>query len=291
MNVLTFDVEDWFHLLDYGGSRNTSDWGSYESRLHGGVERILRILDRHQQRATFFILGWVADEFPETVRRICSAGHEIGSHSYGHQLIYEQTPEEFEQDLIRSVRALNKVVEGNVRYYRAPGFSLIPGCEWVFPILQRHGIKVDCSIFPAARAHGGYVDGMPPAPFIVRFGDSKLVEMPLNIASVMGRRLVYSGGGYFRLLPYQLIRRFVARSNYTMTYFHPRDFDIGQPILPKLPMSRRFRTYVGISGAEEKLDRLLKEFSWISVGEAVSRLSNVPIVDVVSDGELISGHA
>ncbi len=141
MRILTFDIEDWFHILDHGPAREEKQWDHFESRLDANVERILETLSRHKQRATFFCLGWAARRHPWVVRRIAAHGHEIGSHSNSHRLIYEQTPREFESDLRRSVDVLEQVAGQKIRAYRAPGFSIVSGCEWAFEKLVEAGYR------------------------------------------------------------------------------------------------------------------------------------------------------
>lgn len=268
MNVLTFDIEDWFHLLDLESTRTSMDWSRYESRVEDSAGALLDALARRGQRATFFVLGWVARQCPRLVRRIADAGYEIGSHSDQHQLVYEQRREDFEQDFDRSVKTLEDATGGRVRAYRAPGFSLTRATPWVFDALIERGIEFDCSIFPAGRAHGGFPGFGTARPVMVERNGARIKEFPINTARIAGRAMVFSGGGYFRLLPYAAIRRLMQRSPYVMTYFHPRDFDAGQPVLQGLPPARRFKSYVGIRGAMGKLDRLLQDFRFLDLAQA-----------------------
>jgi polysaccharide deacetylase family protein (PEP-CTERM system associated) len=282
MNVLTFDIEDWFHLLDIESTRSSLDWQNYESRVEASTGALLEMLARHRQRATFFVLGWVAERCPALVRSIVDAGFEIGSHSARHQLVYEQSREEFEADFDRSVKTLEDISGRRIRAYRAPGFSLTRETPWVFDALIERGIEFDCSIFPAGRGHGGFPGFGPARPVLVTRGGAQIKEFPINTASVAGKPLVFSGGGYFRLLPYPLIRRLMRAAPYVMTYFHPRDFDAGQPVLEGLPPVRRFKSYVGIGGAKAKLDKLLREFPFADLAEADagvdwSRADRIPV--------------
>lgn len=268
MNILTFDVEDWFHLLDHDSTRHVEQWGSFESRIQASTDRVLDLLAARGQKATFFCLGWVADAHPAVIRRIDAAGHEIGSHTYSHQLITSQTREAFAVDFRRSVDRLQEVTGKKIRAFRAPGFSLTARNTWAFEVIAAAGIEVDCSVFPASHAHGGFESFGDARPVIIDHGGVRLKEFPLNVSQVLGRRVVFSGGGYFRLFPYALIRKMMRDSGYVMTYFHPRDFDAGQPMLPDLPWRRRFRSYVGLAGAFQKLRTLLDDFQFVDLAEA-----------------------
>ena len=268
MRILTFDIEEWFHILDNQSTKTEAEWGAYEKRLDSNVGRIIDILESRNLKATFFCLGWVAREFPEVVRRIVDQGHEIASHSDRHQLAYEQTPEEFRTDLRASIRALEDAGGQRIRAYRAPGFSLKEENKWVFEILIEEGIEVDCSIFPAARAHGGFAAFGEEVPTLVNCASGSIREFPINTAHFMGRPVIFSGGGYFRVLPYWIIRALTEKSEYVMTYFHPRDFDPDQPMIGELSAIRKFKSYYGLAGARKKLEQLLDGFSFVSLGEA-----------------------
>ncbi len=268
MRVLTFDVEDWFHLLDHASTRDPGGWGRYESRLRHNVGRILEALARDNQSATFFCLGWVAEKYPDVVRDIDRAGHEIGSHSRHHQLVYEQDRDAFARDLDESMRALQDLTGKPVRCYRAPGFSITRQSLWALEILMERGIEIDCSLFAPRRAHGGISDFAMQEPFILEHGGARLKEFPMTYFRFPGAKIVFSGGGYFRLFPYPLIRKMTRHSEYVMTYFHPRDFDPDQPVLTGLSFARRFKSYHGLKGAFAKLEALIRDFSFVSLREA-----------------------
>ena len=272
MNILTFDIEEWFHILDNASTRTETEWNRYESRIHANMDRIFQLLDETDSRATFFCLGWVADKHPDVIKRIDAAGYEVATHSYAHQLAYDQTPAEFTQDLQRSIKSLQDITGKSVRSYRAPGFSIKFLNRWVFPILLENGIEVDCSVFSARRSHGGDAAFGITAPSLINIDGTLLKEFPINTVSVAGQDVIFSGGGYFRLFPYPMIHRFTKRSSYVMTYFHPRDFDAGQPVIEDLSLSRRFKSYYGLKGCWPKLHRLLKNFEFIDLAEAERRV-------------------
>lgn len=280
MNILTFDIEEWFHILDNSSTKTESDWQKYESRIHQNMDRIFEILDSHDQKATFFCLGWIAKHHPDVIKRIQETGHEIACHSNLHQLAYEQTPQEFEDDLTLALNYIQEITGKKVTAYRAPGFSLTRQNKWVFEKLIKAGITVDSSIFPASRAHGGFADFGTEEPTLIKYGSDTIKEFPINTHKIFGKSFIFSGGGYFRLLPYWMIRRFANDSSYIMTYFHPRDFDPEQPMIEELSLSRKFKSYYGLAKSQKKLVRFVNDRHFISLGEAEAQIdwNNVPAV-------------
>ncbi len=268
MNILTFDVEDWFHVLDNPETKDEKQWIQLESRIHQNMDKIFELLDKHDQKATFFSIGWVARKYPEILKRIDSHGYEIASHSDMHQLAYEFNKEEFRQDLDRSVKSIEDVIGKKVRAYRAPGFSLMQENKWVFEELIKNGIEMDCSVFPAKRAHGGFEEFGYAEPAYIEVDGARIKEFPINIYPLFGKNIIFSGGGYFRLIPYPLMKHFMKRSDYVMTYLHPRDFDVEQPMIEGLSAFRKFKSYVGIKGSLRKLDRLIEDFKFVDLQEA-----------------------
>ena len=177
----------------------------------------------------------------------CNAGHELASHSSRHQLVYQQTPQEFRLDFRSARYAIEDATGVSVDTYRIPGFSLTQESLWALDILAEEAVKVDCSVFPAVRGHGGLPQFTSDRPCIVKTKQGHaLKELPLNTRSILGNKFVFSGGGYFRLLPYWLLKKLFAESDYVMTYFHPRDFDVNQPMIPNLSSTRRIKSYVGL---------------------------------------------
>ena len=268
MRVLTFDIEEWFHILDNDSTRSEVQWAKYETRIHENCERLLGMLSDKGTRATFFCLGWIVEKFPEVIRKIADKGYEIGTHSYRHQLAYQQSPEEFRQDLARSIKTIEDLLGKKVRAYRAPGFSVGSKNAWVFDCLLELGITIDCSVFPAERAHGGFPDFGTARPSWIETRSGRLKEFPINTRDLLGKQFVFSGGGYFRLFPYLLLRSWIAHAPYVMTYFHPRDFDPNQPIIKDLSAVRRFKANYGLVSAEGKLRRLLDDFSFTDLAGA-----------------------
>ena len=280
MNILTFDVEDWFHILDNPATKDERQWMRLESRIHKNMDKILTLLEDRDQKATFFSIGWVARKYPEILKKIDSQGHEIASHSDMHQLAYEFNREEFRQDLERSVKSIEDVIGKKVRAYRAPGFSLMKENKWVFEELIKNGIEIDCSIFPAKRAHGGFEEFGYAEPAYIEVNGSRIKEFPINIYPLFGKNIIFSGGGYFRLAPYPLMKYFMNKSSYVMTYLHPRDFDVEQPLIEGLSAFRRFKSYVGLKGSYNKLEKLVNDFTFVDLEEANAMIAweNVKIV-------------
>ena len=280
MNILSFDLEDWFHILDHPSVASPDSWNTMESRIEKNTDRILELLDDTGKCATFFTLGWVAKKYPALVRKI-SQKHDLGCHSMFHKLVFLQSPEELKSDLLENVSILEQLTGKKINAYRAPGFSFTEETKWLIPVLAEAGILYDCSVFPANRNHGGYAAFPYSSPCKIKFDGSEVRELPMNLTTFLGKNMVFSGGGYFRVLPYLLINHFM-KGKYNMTYFHPRDFDPGQPILRDLSMRRKFMSYVGLKNSFSKLKRLLNEHTFMTVEEAgnLTDWENVPVVNI-----------
>lgn len=258
--ILTFDIEDWFHLLDLAQTKTASSWETFPSRIINNTQRILDLLDQKNIKATFFCLGWVGKKYPDLIKAIHTRGFEIGSHTNLHQLVYEQTPDVFAADVAKSLAILQDITGTKIRCFRSPGFSLTRKCTWALDILIENGIEIDSSIFPAHRSHGGFPDFGAAGPVIIKTPHGALKEFPINLGSLASKKIVFSGGGYFRLFPYWLIKHFMYQSPYVMTYFHPRDFDPKQPLIPGLSLTRRFKAYYGLGSGFSKLAKLISDF-------------------------------
>ena len=280
MNILTFDIEEWFHLLDFDATRTEAEWDKYEVRIYENVDRILSILDDTNSKATFFVIGWVAKKYPDLVKKI-SEKYQVGSHTMNHQLVWQQKPEMFRKDVEDSVKLLQDITGQPVNCFRAPGFSITQSEGWAFDILSECGILYDCSVFPAAGSHGGMPSIKNAVPSIIKHGETQMKEFPVVYHSVLGRNLIFNGGGYFRLMPYCLIKSWSEKCNdYLLSYIHPRDLDKGQPMIKGLPITRKFKSYVGLKGAENKLRRYLSDFQFIDIQKADSKInwSEAPVV-------------
>lgn len=282
MNVLTFDVEEWFHLLDFDATRGVEQWDQYEVRIYENVERILSLLEETNTKASFFVIGWVAKNYPDIVQRIAEK-YEIGSHTMTHQLVWQQSPQEFRKDVEASVKLLEDITGQKVTSFRAPGFSIRESEKYAFETLHELGITTDCSVFPAQHAHGGMPSYTEQVPSLVKYNGIQIEEFPVTYKEIAGKHLIYSGGGYFRLFPYSLIKKWSKEQDkYLMSYIHPRDLDGGQPVLEGLPLSRRFKSYVGVKKAENKLRQYLTDFDFMDIRTARKQIdwSKVPVVEL-----------
>lgn len=268
MNILTFDTEEWFHLLDNDSTKSETQWVTYEKRIEGNVGRLMDILDSTDTKATFFIIGWVAKTYPQLVRKI-SERFQIGSHTMNHQLVWQQSPQEFRKDVEESLKRLEDITGQKVTCFRAPGFSIRESEAWAFETLADLGITIDCSVFPAHHAHGGMPSYGTPGPSIIEYQGTKIKEFPVVYKDIMGKHIIFSGGGYFRLVPYPLLKKWTKESpDYLMAYVHPRDLDYGQPMIKELNYFRRFKSYYGLKGADRKLRNWLNDFDFVDLHTA-----------------------
>lgn len=270
-NAMSIDLEDWFCVHNLSGVIKREDWDKCELRVHESSRRILSLLEKHQTRATFFVLGWVAERLPDLILEIEEKGHEIAVHGYNHLLLTEITPGEFEEDLVNALATLKRCgVKQTPLGFRAPSFTVVEGTrEWALGTLEKHGFKYDSSVFPIG-FHPDYgVADAPLAPYKIT---GKLYEFPMSCLEVLGKRLPFSGGGYFRLLPYSYtklcMKRCNAQGRSAIFYLHPWELDPGQPRL-KLPLSKAFRHYRNLDQTEKRLDALLGDFQFTTVREVL----------------------
>ncbi len=280
-HVMSFDIEDWFHIVDIPAVDDPEQWPKLSDEftlVERYTDQILRSCDQYGVRATFFILGWIADRHPALVRRIVDAGHEVGTHSFWHRRVYQLTAESFLDDLHHSIAAITSAApDADVRGFRAPSFSITPGSEWAFDTILDAGLEYDASLFPGARGHGGYACERGPHSLSTPSG-RKLPELPMSVAPIgfgpVRREVCYSGGGYLRLLPKSRIEQGLhheaGHGRGTVVYLHPRDFAADCPRVP-MPIHRRFKCYVGLKTTQDKLEHLLSTFRWITCSEALEQ--------------------
>ena len=273
MNVLTFDVEDWFHLLNCPSTDYESGWDKFEPRIYENVERILFSLSENNLKATFFCLGWICKKYPQLIKQIHQQGHDIGTHSNQHNLIKNQSAEEFEIDLHRSIDLLEDCIGEKVVSYRAPGFSFTKQTPYIIESLLKNGIEIDCSISSAKMAHGGGHALQITDPSLIEYRGMRLKEFPLGYFNFLGMDIAYSGGGYFRFFPYILLKYLFRKNKYNIIYFHPRDFDDNQPRIKELDPLTHFRAYHGLDKAFGKFNKLVKDFKLVSLSEAEARIN------------------
>jgi polysaccharide deacetylase family protein (PEP-CTERM system associated) len=279
INAMTVDVEDYFHVSVFDGVVPRHAWDQLESRVCRNTERLLQIFDDRAVRATFFVLGWVAERFPRLVAAIAAAGHEVASHGYGHRLVYDLTPAAFREDIRRSRLVIESAASTPVAGYRAPSYSVTPRSLWALDILMEEGFQYDASIFPIHHDRYG-IPISPRHPYVLRRAGS-LVEAPASTVRWGPFNLPIGGGGYFRILPYAWTRWGIARLNDVerspaIFYLHPWEIDPGQPRLHASALGR-FRHYCNLAKTEQRLQSLLDEFKFstmraLLVGSQVGEL-------------------
>lgn len=266
MNILTFDIEDWYNCDFITPDFN---WEKYEVRIYEGVERILEELSERNLKGTFFCLGWIAEKHPNVIKQIHAQGHHIGCHSYQHELAFRFDKKGFSNDTEKAKKLIEDLIGEKVDAYRAPGFSITPQNSWAFEVLAEMGFEYDSSVLPASHDYGGFPGFGESGPTILKLNNGlTLKEFPINVKSVIGKQLVFSGGGFFRLFPYPLINYWAKNSPYMMTYFHTRDFDPGQPMIQSLPLMRKFKSYVGLSTSFAKFQKFLLNYDFVNIKDA-----------------------
>jgi polysaccharide deacetylase family protein (PEP-CTERM system associated) len=271
-NALSIDLEDWFCVHNLNGVIGRDDWDKCDLRVRANTMRILDLLERRHVRATFFILGWVAEREPDLIREVEARGHEIGVHGYNHLLLTEITPEEFDADLNRALEAIAKAgVKATPIGFRAPSFSMVEKTkDWALSTLEKYGFRYDSSVFPVG-FHPDY--GIPNAPLSPYKITDKLYEFPMSVLELYGRRLPFCGGGYFRLFPYAYTRFCMRKVNEqgraAVFYLHPWELDPDQPRIKNLSALRKFRHYHNLDQTERRLSRLIEDFEFTTVREVL----------------------
>jgi polysaccharide deacetylase family protein (PEP-CTERM system associated) len=292
INALSFDIEDWFHLMEVEEVSDPRKWPSLPSLVERETDRIIGILSAADVRGTFFVLGWVARRYPKLVRRISDAGHELASHSYWHRRVDRLAPHEFKDDLRESIDVTEQAGGQKVRGFRAPSFSITPGAEWAFDVMHELGLSYDASLFPARRGHGGYPCPQHPHLFQVTPSGRQMPELPMSVWRKGPLKVPFSGGGYLRALPLSLIHHGFAHFHRqrlpVVVYLHPRDFAPDTPRIP-MPLQRRFKCYVGLHTTCSKLHSLLDHYRWdtcATVLETVLRGGVMPSIETDSKGAI-----
>jgi len=276
LNVLTVDVEEYFHVEAFASCVRQEDWSGLESRVERSTCRVMEILDRHSAKATFFVLGWVAERHPALVRKIAGSGHEIGCHGYTHRRVHRQSPDAFRSD-IRTARALLSDCTGRpVITYRAPSFSIVGKTLWALDVLVEEGFSIDTSIFPIR--HDLY--GIPDAPRFPHWrrtpAGNELFEFPPSTLRRFGRNWAIGGGGWMRMFPYRFTRSGLREINErermpAMVYFHPWELDPDQPRIPA-PLRSRLRHYTNLATTQPKIERLLEDFRFAPLSTVCGQL-------------------
>ncbi|WP_426194750.1 XrtA system polysaccharide deacetylase [Massilia sp. DWR3-1-1] len=264
-NAMTIDVEDYFQVSAFAPYIDRASWPARECRVEANIERILAVLATGGVHATFFTLGWIAERYPDMVRRIVAGGHELASHGYAHLRASDQSRAEFDDDIIRSKQLLEDIGGQQVIGYRAPSFSIGKDNLWALDALKEAGYRYSSSIYPIAHDHYG----MPDAPRFAFYpnGPDGLLEIPITTVRMLQKNLPAGGGGYFRLLPYAVSRWMMNKVNRddrqpAIFYFHPWEIDPGQPRPQGVGAKSRFRHYVNLERMEGRIARLTEDFAW-----------------------------
>lgn len=293
MNILSFDIEEWY-------TEKTS--GSLTQKKYNEFDRILKLileeLERKNTKATFFCLGKIAEEFPKIINLIASRGHEIGCHSHTHTWVNKISPDEFREDTKQAIDAIANVIGKQVKSFRAPAFSICETNKWAFEVLAECGIENDASVFPGARDFGGFPSFTEQRPVKIRYKEIEINEFPIPIGTIplFGKKMAFSGGGYFRLLPYSFVRRMMNKNDYNMCYFH-----IGDVLKDKIKflsrkeyedyfkengslknrMIRYFKSNIGRNTALNNLLDLISSYDFVSIEQYINLNPSLPQLDLV----------
>ena len=274
-HAMTIDVEDYFHVAAFKDNIKVSDWDSMPCRVEKNTARLLQLFNDANIKATFFVLGWVAERYPQIVRDIKAQGHEIASHGYSHQLIYTQSQDVFREETAKSKAILQEQAQCEVVGYRAASYSITRKSLWALDILAELGFTWDSSIFPTHHDNYG-IPGSPERPYrITTHNGTELTEFPLTTAKVLGQSIPAAGGGYFRQYPYALSRWLFQRASDNQTkpqifYLHPWEIDPEQPRVEGASRFSRFRHYTNLHRCLPRLERMLADFKFGTVSESLA---------------------
>lgn len=292
MNILTFDIEEWYIEQAYFGAKE-SKYAGYDRLLNDVLEK----LAENGLKGTFFCVGKMATDFPHVVRRIAEAGHEVGCHSNIHQWLNKMSRKEAFEDTLAAVDALEQCIGKKVTSYRAPAFSIGSDNKWAFEVLAENGITCDASVFPASRDFGGFPEFTKMEPSVVRYNGIEMHEFPIATTTVLGKQIAYSGGGYFRFFPYGFIEKEMKKASYSMTYFHlgdllpvidgvmsKEDYEryFNEPGTTKARYLRYIKTNLGVSGNMNKLFKLFDGMEFSNIEEANRKIDwgKAPVVEI-----------
>ena len=280
MHILTFDIEEWFHIHDTAWVGESS-WPALDKRVLKNTGVILGFLETHQLKATFYILGWIAEQYPELVQTIAAQGHEIGYHSWRHLRPFRQQKQEFERDLALGLELLGRLTGQSITTYRAPDLTLNTESSWIADCLLAHGITSSSSTRQGVMINNQL---LPGRPFVFKTtSGGHLTEFPVNRYSLPFVKAGYTGSGYFRLLPQSILRYcFASNEEFVMSYFHPRDFDTGLPWDKRLSVLRNWKNTVGSRSTLHKLEYFVKRYRFTTVGEAMAKLTvnDLPVINL-----------
>ena len=279
VNAISIDVEDYFQVSAFENSISRNDWDSLQHHIEPNLEKSLALFSEANVKATFFTLGWIAERYPEMIRKIVAEGHELASHGYGHQRVSDLSPAAFRADIVKAKEILEDISGHSVQGYRAPSYSIGKKNIWALEILADTGHCYSSSIYPGKHDHYGY----PGAPRFT-FKDQKtgIIEIPITTVQLMSRLFPAAGGGFFRLYPYRLSRWAIKRVNSienesSVFYFHPWELDPDQPRQRNISAKTRFRHYLNLHKTEPRLKKLLRDFEWGRIDDVFIADRDIPV--------------
>jgi polysaccharide deacetylase family protein (PEP-CTERM system associated) len=281
VNAFSVDIEDYFQVEAFKSVIRRADWDCQPSRVAANTDRMLELLEAADVRATFFVLGWVAERFADVVLRIAAHGHEVASHGYSHELVHAQTANEFRQDIRLARKLLEDIVGKKVRGFRAPTFSIGGRNWWAYDVLAEEGYEYSSSIYPIS--HDLYGMASAPRRAFRPLESDAFLEIPMTTVRLLNKNRPCAGGGYFRLLPYAVSRWCLQRVNSVdrmpcVFYCHPWEIDVDQPRIAHAPLKSRFRHYLNIGEMADRIARLLRDFSWGRIDEIYLRPDAASVV-------------
>ena len=286
-HCLSFDVEEHFQVSAFESPMRRRHWDQFESRVQLNTEKLLELLAKNGVQATFFILGWVAERYPSLVHQIASAGHEVASHGYAHELITSQTPVVFREDIRKAKAILKSILSKPVLGYRAPSFSITKDTMWATQVLVEEGYIYDSSIFPVVHDRYG-VPSANPELHQLSTASGLLWEVPPSTVKCLGIRLPVAGGGYFRLYPYPvlraLLRKLEGEGAPLVMYMHPWEFDPDQPRMEGSMVSR-MRHYLNLDKTEGRMRALLEDFSFAPIRQVFPQIEQMQCMELSSETE------
>ena len=276
MHCLSFDVEEHFQVSAFWSEARRQQWDKYESRVENNTRKLVELLAQHDTKATFFVLGWVAERHPGMVKDLASEGHEIASHGHGHELVTMQTPEQLRLDVRKAKQILEDLTGKPVEGYRAPSFTITSGNSWALSILAEEGHIYDSSMY--SRFHRSKNGGVLAGIYPIDTGAGRIWEVPLSTLNVFGFRLPVAGGGYFRLFPYAtskaFLRQLEMRGAQLVFYLHPWEIDPEQPRM-RGPWLSQIRHYMNLGKTQMRMSKLLTDFRFAPIGDSVLSINKV----------------
>lgn len=270
MNIFSIDLEDWFHIIGTSENDNYKNWYKFNSRVEHNTEILLNLLSKYNIKATFFILGWIAQKYPSLIKKISDNGHDFGFHTQWHKPLNKLNKNKIEEDIFLGKKNIENIIGKSLTYFRAPGFSISNNDLWIFEILRDNNFLIDSSLFIGNHGHGGFKSEIYNEPFLIKLKEQKeIIEFPIVPFKNAFFNIPFSGGGYFRFFPYYFLYYALRKKKYSMFYIHPRDIDPHQPKIKNLNFMRNFKSYVGLNNSKKKLECLMLNIEWLNISQAL----------------------